>query len=303
MISATYNLSLDYKATGDYESAFDYLSVYKVLIDEQQYLEKLQLSINSRVAEETDKEIRLKEEANASRDRFIQLTIAIGVVSIFILFLLVLVAKERKKSEKLLLNILPKKIADKLKKYGKAESERYTDVTVYFSDIVGFTDTSATMEPDFLISELNDIFTMFDNIMEANGCERIKTIGDAYLAVCGMPNAFEDHALRMTSAALAIRDALKERNEKSDIQWRIRIGLHTGSVVGGIVGIKKYIYDVFGDTINTASRMESNSEPMKINITPDVYNLIDDKFTFEKRELIDIKGKGQMQMYFVEAKV
>ncbi|MCK8058000.1 MULTISPECIES: adenylate/guanylate cyclase domain-containing protein [unclassified Fusibacter] len=299
MVSSTYNLSLDHKAAGDYESAFNYMSAYKIVRDQQEYLKKLQYNVNSMVANETDKKTQEAKEARERSDRFFKVMVAIAAVSAVILLLLILVAKERRKSEKLLLNILPKKIAQKLKKYGKAESERYKEVTVYFSDIVGFTDKSVSMEPDFLISELNEIFTMFDNIMESYGCERIKTIGDAYLAVCGMPTAFDDHAIRMTGAAMRIRQALDQRNGMSQVNWQIRIGIHTGSVVGGIVGVKKYIYDVFGDTINTASRMESNSEPMKINITTEVYELIKDRFTVERRELKEIKGKGLMQMYFV----
>jgi class 3 adenylate cyclase len=136
--------------------------------------------------------------------------------------------------------------------------------------------------------------------MEKHDCERIKTIGDACLAVSGMLERNEQHAKNMVKAAMEIRQFLEERNKTSQIQWQIRIGIHSGRVVGGIVEVKKYIYDVFGDTINTTSRMESNSEPMRINVSETTYSLLKDKFTFTTREPVEIKGKGKMQMYFLE---
>lgn len=306
LLSALKNLSMDYQALGNLQKANEMMATYLELND---YL--LQESIqaqtqNKQVLHETEKKERalVAEQAakalvEAQRRRLMVIVGIISVAGLVISGLLVLVAKERRKSEKLLLNILPKKIADKLKKYGKAESERFENVTVYFSDVVNFTTTSATLEPEFLIGELNAIFTLFDNIMESHGCERIKTIGDAYLAVCGMPVAREDHAKRMVSAALEIREALAARNSASAVKWEIRIGIHTGSVVGGIVGIKKYIYDVFGDTINTASRMESNSEPMHVNISETTFAHVAGNFQTIKRDMLTVKGKGNMQMYFV----
>lgn len=208
--------------------------------------------------------------------------------------------EEKEKTEELLLNTLPLKVVNDLKENGKTNPESFDDVTVYFSDIVGFTKLSAKLAPDILIHELNDIFTAFDDIMVRHKCERIKTIGDAYLAVCGMPEKRKDHAQKMINAALEIRKFLEKRNASSDIQWKIRIGIHSGRVVGGIVGVRKYIYDVFGDTINTTSRMESSSEPMKINISETTYNLVKDKFKFIKREAMEIKGLGLTKMYFLD---
>jgi len=199
-----------------------------------------------------------------------------------------------------LLNTLPLKVVNELKQNGKSEPVSFEDVTVYFSDIVGFTSISSQLEPKVLINELNEIFTGFDDIMEKHSCERIKTIGDAYLAVSGMPDRNENHAKNMVKAALEIRNFLIERNKTSNIEWKVRIGIHSGKVVGGIVGVKKYIYDVFGDTINTTSRMESNSEPMQINVSENTYQLLKDKFKFISRKPMDIKGKGTMQMYFLE---
>jgi len=212
-----------------------------------------------------------------------------------------IIRNEQEKSEKLLLNILPAAVADDLKKYGKTEPRSYKNVTVFFSDIVEFTKMSSTLSPKFLIGELNDIFTIFDRTIKENQCQRIKTIGDAYLAVCGMHEKNERHADNMVIAALEIIRRLKERNKKNRIQWRIRIGVHSGDIAGGIVGTDKYIYDVFGDAINTASRMEQNSEPMKVNISGATHGWLKDKFTCIQRDSIHIKGKGKMSMYFVES--
>lgn len=211
-----------------------------------------------------------------------------------------IITSEKAKSDKLLLNVLPVRVANDLKERGETEPESFDNVTVYFSDIVGFTNLSSQLEPRFLINELNDIFTTFDNIIVKNQCERIKTIGDAYLCVCGMPEKNIKHAENIINSSIEILHYLTERNRYSNIDWKIRIGIHTGKVVGGVVGIKKYIYDVFGDTINTASRMESNSEPMKINISQVTHEIVKDKFKFTERESIFVKGKGEMKMYFID---
>ncbi|MCK5719347.1 MAG: response regulator [Thiomargarita sp.] len=206
---------------------------------------------------------------------------------------------EKKKSDDLLLNILPSRIAYNLKENGKTEPETFDNVTVCFSDFIGFTELSSQLEPRILIKELNNIFTNFDNIIDSYQCERIKTIGDAYLCVCGMPDEHPKHAESVVQAAIEFIDYLKHRNQHSEIQWCTRIGIHTGKVIGGVVGIKKYIYDVFGDTINTAARMESCSESMKINISEVTYQIVKDKFEIEQRGTLSVKGKGEMQMYFV----
>jgi class 3 adenylate cyclase len=217
-----------------------------------------------------------------------------------------IIAREKDNNEKLLLNTLPVKVVNDLKVNGKSEPQKFQDVTVCFSDIVGFTQASTKLDPKALINELNDIYTAFDEIMIKYNCERIKTIGDAYLAVCGMPQKNINHAEMMLRAALDIIEFTKNRSRSSALDWQIRIGMHSGNVVGGIVGIKKYIYDVFGDTINTASRMESNSEPMKVNISAQTYELVKDtdfiknsNISFKKRNPINVKGKGAMEMYFV----
>jgi len=210
------------------------------------------------------------------------------------------IEEEKDKSDRLLLNVLPAKVADELKEKGHSEPQSFEAVTVFFSDVVGFTRLSSTLAPRDLIDELNTIFTRFDEIMDAHGCERIKSIGDAYLAVCGMPEPDPGHARAMTRAAIEVLRYMRDRNRDRGGGWQIRIGLHSGRLVGGIVGIRKYIYDVFGDTINTASRMETCSEPMRINVSETTYHLVKDDFRFLEREPIEVKGKGEMKMFFVD---
>lgn len=210
------------------------------------------------------------------------------------------IQQEKEHSDRLLHNILPAKIVHDLRTSGATHPETFDDVTVFFSDFIGFTSRSATLEPAVLIAELNEIFTRFDEIAEDEGCERIKTIGDAYLAVCGMPRADGDHATKILRVAQRAVEYLEQRNRTSAIEWPVRIGVHSGRVVGGVVGVKKYIYDVFGDTINTASRMESHSAAMRINVSESTYRLTKNDFPFERRQSIDVKGKGAVQMYFLQ---
>jgi len=206
---------------------------------------------------------------------------------------------EKEKTDSLLLNVLPASVAQDLKETGRTTPELFDDVTVSFSDMVGFTTLSSGLAPRRLIDELNDIFTAFDGIMDAHGCERIKTIGDAYLAVCGMPEPDARHAERMVHAAVEMVRWLEARSRTSAIQWKMRTGIHTGPVVGAVVGIKKFIYDVFGDTINTASRMESHAPPMRVNLSEATYLRVRDLFAWEERPAVEVKGKGLMRMYLV----
>lgn len=233
--------------------------------------------------------IRLKQEMDTRKARERELTEANRQLKI-----------ATDESDKLLNNILPAKIANDLKYKGRTKPKLFKDVTVFFSDIEHFTKISAMLDPESLIEELNDMFTAFDNIMEENGCERIKTIGDAYLAVCGMPDKNPRHAECIGNAALEIVDYLRKRNEENLIKWKVRIGMNSGSVIGSVVGVKKYIYDVFGDTVNTASRMEEQSEPLKINVSEATQSLLTNNFDCVEREPVMIKGKGIMRMFFLE---
>ena len=210
------------------------------------------------------------------------------------------IANEKAKSDKLLLNILPSGIADDLKEKGNTEPQLYENVTVCFTDMVGFTQQSAKLEPKQLIDELNEIFTAFDNVVEKHACERIKTIGDSYMAVCGLPRANPNHAENIIRSAVEMIQFLEKKNLESKIEWQMRVGINSGNVIAGVVGIKKYLYDVFGDTINIASRMESCSDPMRINVSESTYIIVKDKFKFEPRGEIEVKGKGAINMFFIK---
>ena len=211
-----------------------------------------------------------------------------------------IIANAMEKSDNLLLNILPAGIANDLKEKGKTEPRLFENVTICFVDIVNFTHKSSTISPSLLIDELNQIFTAFDNIIEKYSCERIKTIGDSYMAVSGLPEPDPRHAYQIVTCCSEMIRFIRKRNTQSLHKWEIRVGIHTGDVIAGVVGVKKYIYDVFGDSINTASRMETNSEPMKINISEATWNLVKDEFDTEPRGEIDVKGKGKLRMYFVK---
>jgi class 3 adenylate cyclase len=213
----------------------------------------------------------------------------------------------RTQSDNLLHNILPAEVANELKQTGSAQAKQFDEVSVLFTDFVHFTQTSEKLTPQQLVQELHECFTAFDEITERHGLEKIKTIGDAYLAVCGLPNPSAKHAHKTVKAALEIRDFIAKRNAAhlalgdgpKAKPFEIRIGVNSGSVVAGIVGVKKFAYDIWGDTVNTAARMESSGEQGKVNISETTYELIKNDFACTHRGKIAAKGKGEMNMYFV----
>ncbi|MEX0966729.1 MAG: adenylate/guanylate cyclase domain-containing protein [Bacteroidia bacterium] len=209
---------------------------------------------------------------------------------------------EKKKSDDLLMNILPAEVAEELKQKGSADARQFEFVTVMFADFVDFTQISEKLSPHDLVKELDYCFTAFDNISGKYNLEKIKTIGDAYLAVCGLPEDNPAHAVQCTLAALTIRDFIIEYRKQQGI-FNIRIGLHSGPVVAGIVGLKKFAYDIWGDTVNLAARMEQNCEPGQVNISSATYHLIKDHFKCRYRGKIHAKNKGEVEMYFVEEPV
>ncbi|OHD16460.1 MAG: hypothetical protein A2087_01810 [Spirochaetes bacterium GWD1_61_31] len=211
------------------------------------------------------------------------------------------IAAERAKSDRLLESILPPGIAAELKETGSSAPRSYRDVSVLFTDLVDFTRTAAGLTPEVLITELNEMVAAFDAIVLANGCERIKTIGDAYFATCGIPEAKADHALRLATAGLQMRNWLAARNRTAAIQWEMRLGLHSGPAVAGIVGTQRYIYDVFGDTVNLASRLEAASEPMRLNASLASARQIGDDLRCTARGAIEVKGSGPVEMFWVES--
>jgi len=207
--------------------------------------------------------------------------------------------RERERSEKLILNVLPQRVADELRESGRSKPQRFGDVTVLVADIVDFSRIAMSLTPGHLIEELNELFTSFDRIMDQNHCDRIKTMGDGYLAVCGMSGTEPEHAVRMVQSAWEMLAYLAARNETADLPWRVRVGIHSGEVVGGVVGIKKYIYDIFGDAINCATRLEQHSRPMRINISESTRDKVAHAFRCDPRGRIETKGRGELVMFFV----
>ncbi|MEO8588413.1 MAG: adenylate/guanylate cyclase domain-containing protein, partial [Flavobacteriales bacterium] len=212
---------------------------------------------------------------------------------------------EKDRSEALLLNILPQELADELKAKGEAEAVHIDQVTVLFTDFKGFTAMSEVVTPAQLVRDLNECFSAFDHITGKYGIEKIKTIGDAYMAAGGLPTPNTTHATDVIKAALDMRDFIAEGKARKIAAglpyFEIRIGIHTGPVVAGIVGVKKFQYDIWGDTVNTASRMESSGEVGQVNISESTYALVksEGQLSFTPRGKVQAKGKGEMEMYFV----
>jgi class 3 adenylate cyclase len=212
-------------------------------------------------------------------------------------------ALQMSRSDELLHNVLPVEIAAELKLSGASLPRRFDNVSILFTDFVGFTTVVSSLPPQRLVEEINDMFKSFDDILAEVGVEKIKTIGDSYMIASGLPETVEDHAERCVVAAQRMFAYLEERNQSAPIKWNMRAGIHSGAVVAGIVGKHKFAYDVFGDTVNIASRMESAGSPGRINISAYTYDLIRHRFTTTYRGKINAKGKGEIDMYFVEAAV
>ncbi|AFZ03637.1 adenylate/guanylate cyclase domain-containing protein [Calothrix sp. PCC 6303] len=220
-------------------------------------------------------------------------------------------AIEKSQSEQLLLNILPQPIAQRLKQSQATSNinadiliaDAFNDTTVMFADIVGFTDLSSRIPPQELVNLLNQIFSRFDLLAESYNLEKIKTIGDAYMVVGGLPSPRADHAIAIASMALEMIDAIAQFNLDTGENFQIRIGINSGSVVAGVIGLRKFIYDLWGDTVNIASRMESHGAPGLVHVTKDTYILLKNVFILEKRGLISVKGKGEMETYWLKGKI
>ena len=215
-----------------------------------------------------------------------------------------MISEEKQRSDELLLNILPSAVADEIKQHGYSKAKTYSMVTVMFTDFKDFTSVSEKVSAELLVAEIDYCFSAFDNIVQKHRVEKIKTVGDAYICVGGMPALNFTHAIDIINAAIEIRNFMlnrkKEKEAKGEIPFELRIGIHTGPVVAGIVGVKKYAYDIWGDTVNLAARVEQNSEAGKINISESTYELVKDKFTCTHRGKIQAKNKGEINMYFVE---
>ncbi len=209
--------------------------------------------------------------------------------------------EEKNKTDELLHHILPKEIIKELKQTGSVSPRHYQMISILFTDFQGFRNISNSLPPSELVAELNEIFYSFDLIIEKYGLEKLKTLGDTYMIGGGLPKESSDHAVRVICAGLDMIEFLNKRNINTDIKWLMRVGVNSGQVVAGIVGTNKFSYDVWGDTVNIASRIESNSEPGKINISGSTYELIKDYFNCEYRGKLNAKGKGEIDMYFVKS--
>jgi adenylate cyclase len=252
-------------------------------------------------AEQEKKDIR---QRNIRNSLMLGLALMIAFAGVFF-FQRNRIAREKARSEELLLNILPEEVAEELKSKGSAEAVHIDQVTVLFTDFKGFTAMSETLSPQELVRDLNECFSAFDHITAKYGIEKIKTIGDAYMAAGGLPTPNTTHATDVIQAAFEMRDFIadgKARKIAAGLPYfEIRIGVHTGPVVAGIVGVKKFSYDIWGDTVNTASRMESSGEVGQVNISEATYALVKNVpgLTFTPRGKVQAKGKGEMEMYFV----
>jgi adenylate cyclase len=204
--------------------------------------------------------------------------------------------------EELLLNILPKPIADRLQDRQSIIADSFADVSVLFADLVGFTSFSSNKTASETVKLLNQIFSQFDQLSIQHGLEKIKTIGDAYMVVGGLPEPSANHAEAIALMALDMQTAVAQFNVKNDRNFSLRIGINIGSVVAGVIGLTKFSYDLWGDTVNVAHRMESNGIPGEIQVTEAVYERLKDKFSFKKRGIIEVKGKGKMTAYLLSGK-
>lgn len=211
-------------------------------------------------------------------------------------------AIERDRSDRLLRNILPVPIAERLKQSHDLIADDFEEATVLFADIVDFTRYSETVSPKQLITLLNSVFTEFDDLSLKHRAEKIKTIGDAYMAVAGVPIQCTNHAEQMAAMALEMGQVIQRYNRDTGKSFQIRIGLHSGPLVAGVIGKQKFAYDLWGDTVNTAARMESHGVPGEIQVTPVTYALLKPYYHFEERGFIDIKGKGLTQVFFLKGK-
>ena len=309
-LSEIYSEKQDYSKTAKYQSLLLAVkdSIYNLEVDKKLNT----LSFNYKLDKmKLDQE---KKDAAARTEIARQKLVRNGFVGGFALVLVFAgifftqrnkIKKGKQLSDELLLNILPGEVAEELKAKGSADARHFDDVTVMFTDFKGFTRISEKLSPYELVAEIHTCFKAFDAIMNKHNIEKIKTIGDAYMCAGGLPVANTTHATDVVKAALEIQQFMQEhflqRKKENKEPFEIRIGVHTGPVVAGIVGVKKFAYDIWGDTVNIASRMESSGEAGKVNISGRSYELVKDKFTCTHRGKIQAKNKGEIDMYFVES--
>ena len=208
--------------------------------------------------------------------------------------------REKDRVERLLLNVMPKSVYEEMKDYGTVTPQLFDSASILMIDFVGHTEKDIANDPASLVTEINDIFTVFDRITDLFACERIRTVGDAYMAVSGLPDANPDHAQNIARVALRMLRYIQRRNATHSEPWHCRIGINSGPVIGSLVGVQKYVYDIFGPGVNMAARMETLSEPMQITISENTYELINDEFECSERGDFEVKGFGTQKLYFLE---
>lgn len=306
-----------YQKSENYEKALQFFKKYIVYKDSLKSIEIVQKIADTRTNYEiAQKQIEVHLLNQQKKNQ--RIMIISSFVFLFLSLLLVIglyrryqfikktkkiIEKEKNISNSLLLNILPEETAQELKKNGKVVAKRYELATVLFTDFEGFTNYSEDLPPEKLVESIDYYFSKFDEIIDKYDLEKIKTIGDSYMCAGGIPFETDDHAYQVILAALDIIDFVEQSNNRlldDQINFKVRVGVNSGSIVAGIVGTKKFAYDIWGDTVNIASRMESNSETGKINISENTYQLVKEQFSCKYRGEIQVKNKGMMKMYFVE---
>ena len=326
--NAYQGLAMSYAKLGDYGKAYIYQnllteikdSLYNVETDkrlgEVQFdfeIQKKQAEINLLIKNRALQQLELR------RQRFAKNSLIGGFILVFLIAFILfrnsriksrtnkLLDKQKAEIENLLSNMLPAEVAKELQRNGQATPRYYESVSVLFSDFKNFTQMADALSPQDIVLELNGYFMAFDDIIEKYGLEKIKTIGDAYMCAGGIPAIDETHPIKIVKASLEIQKYIQSRNElkreTGNLPWDLRIGIHTGPVVAGVVGRKKYAYDIWGSTVNTASRMESNGEPGRVNISADTYELVKDHYHCTYRGKILAKNVGEVDMYFVESEI
>ncbi len=316
---AAFGLNKLYRKTGNLQKALAMHDLYVLMKDSIENDETRKAALNARYRYEYEnREALLKSayekeravsQAELRRQRLIRNSILAGLVAVIIFSVIFYlqrnrIKKEKNRSEELLLNILPAEVAEELKAKGSADARLMNEVTILFADFKGFTMLSEKLSPKELVAEIDGFFSAFDRIMMKHGVEKIKTIGDAYMAAGGLPVPNTSHAADVVRAAFEIQDYMLLRSEQNRDNnkpvFEVRIGIHTGPVVAGIVGVKKYAYDIWGDAVNTAARLESSGEVGKVNISETTYELVKDIFVCTPRGKVEAKNKGLIEMYFVE---
>lgn len=304
--------------TGNWKDAYLHQKLYLLYRDSTLNEESTKKTVQIQMQYEFDKKETATKAAQdkkdtiagevAKRQRNIRNSTFAGLAGVFFFLIVVYrqrnkISKARKRSDELLLNILPAEVANELKEKGSADAKHFDNVTVMFTDFKDFTQISENLTPSELVAEIDACFKAFDHIIDKHNIEKIKTIGDSYMCAGGLPVANTTNATDVVNAALEIQQFMKEhaqaRINKNKEPFQIRIGIHSGPVVAGIVGIKKFAYDIWGDTVNIASRMESSGEAGKVNISSGTYELVKDQFSCEHRGKIQAKNKGVIDMYFV----